>query len=425
MKKTFLISFLILIVCHTLLAQDKNNSGNLASCVEFSNTFNDIKTICDKDNGELWGVNLYAPILCINNNCDLWSNQKDLQGQLQTCGEVFIGKYPLDKNIAKSTVDVYGQKWVMLRLPLPADTIDRNILFCHEMFHYWQDSLGLVPDKGYNNVHMDAKDARVLLKLEWKAFLTACRVTDSSLRKMAIRDGLTFRKCRQQKYSQYYQDETAFEVHEGLAQYTGIKLSVSSDSMYIHILDKEAESYMNKENLVRSYAYFSGAVMGYLLDKSACEWREQVDENSDLGFLLQKAYNILLPEDSDGHVRQRRSFYDYDSIMEFESRRDSMQAKKKGELVNLFTQNIKKLPLRNMQISFDPNSVINLEGIGNVYKNARIIDDWGILETKGEGSVLITEDWRAVILPYANSIETNNNVEETESWKLQLKVGNK
>ncbi len=425
MKKTFLISFLILIVCHTLLAQDKNNSGNLASCVEFSNTFNDIKTICDKDNGELWGVNLYAPILCINNNRDLWSNQKDLQGQLQTCGEVFIGKYPLDKNIANSTVDVYGQKWVMLRLPLPADTIDRNILFCHEMFHYWQDSLGLVPDKGYNNVHMDAKDARVLLKLEWKAFLTACRVTDSSLRKMTIRDGLTFRKCRQQKYSQYYQDETAFEVHEGLAQYTGIKLSVSSDSMYIHILDKEAESYMNKENLVRSYAYFSGAVMGYLLDKSACEWREQVDENSDLGFLLQKAYNILLPEDSDGHVRQRRSFYDYDSIMEFESRRDSMQAKKKGELVNLFTQNIKKLPLRNMQISFDPNSVINLEGIGNVYKNARIIDDWGILETKGEGSVLITEDWRAVILPYANSIETNNNVEETESWKLQLNVGNK
>ena len=214
-------------------------------------------------------------------------------------------------------------------------------------------------------------------------------------------------------------------MHEGLAQYTGIKLSVSSDSMYIHILDKEAESYMNKENIVRSYAYFSGAVMGYLLDKSACEWREQVDGNSDLGFLLQKAYNILLPEDREDHVRQRRSFYNYDSIMEFESRRDSMQTKKKGELVNLFTQNIKKLPLRNIQISFDPNSVINLEGIGNVYKNARIIDDWGILETKGEGSVLITEDWRAVILPYANSIETNNNVEETESWKLQLKVSNK
>ena len=425
MKKTFLISFLILIVCNTLLAQDKNDSENLASCVELSNTFNDIKTICDKDNGKLWGVNLYAPILCIDNNRDLWSNQKDLQGQLQTCGEVFIGKYPLNKNIANSTVDVYGQKWVMLRLPLPADTIDRNILFCHEMFHYWQDSLGLVPDKVYNNVHMDAKDARVLLNLEWKAFLTACRATDSSLRKMAIRDGLTFRKCRQQKYSQYYQDETAFEVHEGLAQYTGIKLSVSSDSMYIHILDKEAESYMNKENIVRSYAYFSGAVMGYLLDKSACEWREQIDGNSDLGFLLQKAYNILLPEDREEHVRQRRSFYNYDSIMEFESLRDSMQTKKKGELVNLFTQNIKKLPLRNMQISFDPNSVINLEGIGNVYKNARIIDDWGILETKGEGSVLIAEDWRAVILPYANSIETNNNVEETESWKLQLKVSNK
>ena len=249
MKKTFLISFLILIVYHTLLAQDKNDSGNLTSCVEFSNTFNDIKTICDKDNGELWGVNLYAPILCIDNNRDLWSNQKDLQGQLQTCGKVFIGKYPLNKNIANSTINVFGQKWVMIKLPIPTDTIDRNILFCHEMFHYWQDSIGHIP-RIYNNVHMDTKDARVLLKLEWNAFISACKTTDSSLRKIAICDGLTFRMQRQQEFGKYYSDETAFEIHEGLAQYTGIKLSVSSDSMYLHILDKEMESYAKKENLV-------------------------------------------------------------------------------------------------------------------------------------------------------------------------------
>lgn len=424
MKKTFLTSFLILIVCHTLLAQDKSDSGNLASCVEFSNTFNDIKTICDKDNGELWGVNLYAPILCIDNNRDLWSNQKDLQGQLQTCGKVFIGKYPLNKNIANSTINVFGQKWAMIKLPIPTDTIDRNILFCHEMFHYWQDSLGHVPTP-YNNVHMETKEARVLLKLEWKAFLSACKETDPLSREIAIRDGLTFRRQRQEEFSKYYSDETAFEVHEGLPQYTGMKLSISSDAIYLDKLNKEVESYMKKDELVRSYAYLSGPILGYLLDKSTNEWHKHVDGNTDLGILVQNAYNIVLPTDKENHIQQRKACYDYDNIIAFENQRDSVRAIKKNELTALFTQNIKTLPLKNIQISFNPNTVVPLENIGTVYKNARIVDEWGILETIGNGTILITEDWKSVILPYANSIKFNNNVEETESWKLQLKVSNK
>ena len=69
---------------------------------------------------------------------------------------------------------------------------------------------------------------------------------------------------------------TNLRTDEQIAQYTGIKLSVSSDSMYLHILDKEMESYAKKENLVRSFAYFSGAIMGYLLDQSTSEWRKQI-----------------------------------------------------------------------------------------------------------------------------------------------------
>lgn len=117
--------------------------------------------------------------------------------------------------------------------------------------------------------------------------------------------------------------------------------------------------------------------------------------------------------------------YDYNNIIIFENQRDSIQTIKKKQLTKLFTQDIKKLPLRNMQISFDPNSIIPLKNIGNIYKSIRIVDDWGILESKSNGAILITEDWKYVILPFANSIKSNNNVEETESWKLQLKISNK
>lgn len=337
---------------------------------------------------------------------------------------MIIGKYPLNKNIANSTINVFGQKWVMIKLPIPTDTIDRNILFCHEMFHYWQDSLGHVPTP-YNNVHMETKEARVLLKLEWKAFLSACKATDPLSREIAIRDGLTFRRQRQEEFSKYYSDETAFEVHEGLPQYTGMKLSISSDAIYLDKLDKEIESYMKKDDLVRCYAYLSGPILGYLLDKSTNEWHKHVDGNTDLGILVQKAYNIVLPTDKENHIQQRKACYDYDNIIAFENQRDSVRAIKKNELTALFTQNIKTLPLKNIQISFNPNTVVPLENIGTVYKNARIVDEWGILETKGNGTILITEDWKSVILPYANSIKVNNNVEETEAWKLQLKVSNK
>lgn len=79
------------------------------------------------------------------------------------------------------------------------------------------------------------------------------------------------------------------------------------------------------------------------------------------------------------------------------------------------------MPLKNVNISFDPNSVVPIEDIGNAYKNARVIDNWGILETKDNGVIVITNDWKTIILPYADRIEIKENIEETEYWKLTTK----
>lgn len=396
---------------------NKTKLSDTNKCKKYSNVFQNVRSICDTDNGKLWGINLYAPTLCIDTNRTVWSNQKDKNGELLLKGNCYIGKYPNDKNIANSIIDVYGQKWVTIALPLPSDSIERNTLFCHEMFHYWQDSLGHIP-RIYNNTHIDNKDARVLLKLEWKAFYTACKAIDYSTRKTAIRDGLIFRKLRQEKYFKYYPDETAFEIHEGLAQYTGRKLSVSTDSIYLHILDHDMNTYMGEENLVRNYAYLSGVILGYLLDKSKIDWRQQVNGKSDLGLMLQKAYHINLPSNLDMCFQESKKQYDYNGIISFENHRDSIKSIEKQQLIALFTHNIKKLPLKNIQISFDPNSVVPLEGIGNIYKKARIIDNWGILETINDGVILISDDWKTVVIPYADSIVVKENVEETDKWKL-------
>lgn len=422
MKKVFFISMLFLLTALMTTGLYAQNPINITQDKECVSVFQNIKTICDNDNGKLWGINLYAPILCINKSRNIWSNQKDPQGLLNEHDGYFTGTYPETKNVANSTTEAFGQKWATIMLPFPPDSIELITLVCHEMFHYWQDTLNLVPSKiDYNNTHMDKKDARILLKLEWTALYSACKANDIFSRKEAISNGLTFRKLRHKIFNEFYNDETAFEIHEGLAQYTGRKLATQSDSLYIEFLNKDFESNINKNDYVRSFAYFSGEILGFLLDESKTNWRKQINENSDLGVILQQAYQIKLPSNLEKQYESIKNKYGYKDIYYFEEKRDLIKSQEKENLRKIFSKNIKELPLKNVNISFDPNSVVPIEDIGNAYKNARVIDNWGILETKDNGVIVITNDWKTIILPYADRIEIKENIEETEYWKLTTK----
>ena len=162
-------------------------------------------------------------------------------------------------------------------------------------------------------------------------------------------------------------------------------------------------------------------MFGYLLDKSGNEWRPDINGISDLGLLLQNAYNINLPSNLNSHFQESKDKYDYNEIISFENRRDSIKSIEKLQLIELFKSNIKNLPLQKMQIKFDSNSVVPLEGIGSIYKSVRIVDNWGVLETKKDGTILVSDDWKTVIIPYADRIVVKGNVEKTDMWKLTKK----
>ena len=136
---------------------------------------------------------------------------------------------------------------------------------------------------------------------------------------------------------------------------------------------------------------------------------------------MQQAYQIKLPSNLEKQYESIKNKYGYKDIYYFEEKRDSIKSQEKENLRKIFSKNIKELPLKNVNISFDPNSVVPIEDIGNAYKNARVIDNWGILETKDNGVIVITNDWKTIILPYADRIEIKENIEETEYWKLTTK----
>ncbi len=411
MRRIYIIAIIFCFASLTIYAQNVAN---------YKAIFNQIEGTCNKDNGQLWGINLYAPLLFIDReDRTIWSNQQDKHGNFILDEGVYQGKYPEEKIIANSTTDLYDQKWSMVAVPLPEDNVELLSLVCHEMFHYWQDSLKLTPSlRTYNNSHMDDRDARVLLKLEWNALLAACSATDEAIKKSNITDGLAFRVYRQQIYKEVYPHETAFEIHEGLPQYTGLRLAVRNDADYVNAMKNHLDDYMEKDMLVRSFAYMSGEIYGYLLDDISDSWRKEVNGDSDLGLLLKQYCHITLPENLKEHCEAVQNNYSGKEICESENHRDLKKKEEKEALMTLFSENVIKLPLVKMNIGFNPSQIIPLEGLGTIYKNARIVDEWGTLETLDEGTILITDDWKWVLVPYADQIAIHDNVQETPFCKL-------
>ena len=383
--------------------------------------FKAVEQICKKDNGKLWGINLYSPILCIDSLRNVWSNEPDNENKFVKQENIYRGKYPIDKSVANSITEVYGKKWVMVMVPLPEEELERNILFTHEIFHYWQDSLKLI-SFNYNNAHLEQKDARIWLKMEWLA-LSKALLTEGEERRMCIEDALCFRAYRRSLYPDYVTAENAFEIHEGIPQYTGMKLCIDSDSLYRAKLDESLEKYLAAENLVRSYAYHSGSVYGYLLDQSGHNWRKQLNATSDLGSIVQKMYETFLPVDIQNQCEIRKNKYSYARIEKEEQARDKRKQYELAQLKTVFQTNCITLPLRKMNISFNPNRITALEGLGTVYKEARIVDEWGILNVFNIGC-LINDDWKSVTIPlsdYKPGNETKHII--TNDWQLDLNEG--
>ncbi len=307
----------LLFVC--LLCVGTSRAEETTDTISYAALFQQIEQVCNDNANRLWGTNLYAPLLLIDSERQLWSNRKDKQGLFRLENNVYRGDFPTDKNFANTVIEAFGQRWVTVALPLPTDEMERISLICHEMFHYWQDSLRLVPTLyNYNNKQMDKRDARILLKFEWNALYAAAIANDMESRKQHITNALSFRVLRQQLYPDYVKHETAFEIHEGLPQYTGMRMAVADDNAaYLNMMKNHLESYMQKEELLRTYAYLSGELYGFLLDQVSSRWHKQITGDTDLSNLLQQHYRIHLPADIKSYCAEVEPLYSQEEIYAF------------------------------------------------------------------------------------------------------------
>lgn len=115
--------------------------------------------------------------------------------------------------------------------------------------------------------------------------------------------------------------ENKLEMHEGLAEYTGHKIcSGTEEEFKDHVLEAKTK-YWNNASYMRSFAYYSGVLYGYLLDQGPADWKKTVKPDSDLGENALAACGITLPGDLEAAYNIARMNYDFEDILQVENER--------------------------------------------------------------------------------------------------------
>jgi hypothetical protein len=410
--KSIMPFLLLIFVCNFIEAQDYPIDLNLTA-----KYFKEIKAICDSDNGKLWGENLWAPILLIDTKTRfVVANMPDKEGLLRKTGEVYTGYFPKDKAISNSTTDFRNENWMMVMYPLPNDDYSRNQLCVHELYHRLQKKLKL-NFSNCNNDHLDNMDARILMKLEWLALEKAITEENTEKKIHCLTDALLFRNYRRILYPGKDTTENNLEIHEGIADYTGYKIcSKDNEEFKNYVLKARFKTWDNK-SYVRSFAYYSGTLYGYILDQTNSGWIENIKPNSDLGLIIQRVYRIKLPENPEKSYEKSRMGYNYEEIFQFESERE----KKRQEILASYRFRFTKdtvliLNILKPNVSFDPRTLVPLDTLGVVYPTIKIIAEWGILQVN-EGGCLF--DWKKAIVS-GHNIKQENNILKGDGWELEL-----
>ena len=381
--------------------------------------FHEAQATCNRDGGKLWGRSLCAPLLFVDPATrTVVANQADKEGVLTRNGNVFVGKLPVKVNIANTAIEWSGVKWSMMIFQAVSEDKHRRAgLMTHESWHRIQNEIDF-PSSGAANNHLDSRDGRIWLQLEWRA-LAAALTGRAKQRREAIADALLFRAYRRMVFPQAATEEREMEMHEGLAEYTGVKLS-ESPNLNKYVVDVNLKEAAQKQTFVRSFAYASGPAYGLLLDQTKGNWRKGLNKEDDLGILVQRRLGIKLPRDLKTTAEARSNNYDGVKLIAFETKREhdrqSILAAYRTQLVDgpLLT-----MPVQQMNMQMNPGNLVPLEPLGTVYPDLRVVDVWGIL-TARKGA-LIKSDFSKIYVSAPTS-STASPI-QGDGWTLELNKG--
>ena len=373
-----------------------------------------------RDGGALWGVSLDGPLIFVDfETRQVAANQPDAEGRLTLQEGVWVGAIPPEVMVANTAMTWAGVHWTMLLWQALSDDPQRRAEFiAHEAFHRIQRDIGFpMPEIPNANVHLDTLAGRYWLQLEWRALEHALLAEDAA-RVATLTDALLFRAARRDLFPLAAVEERALEMHEGLAEYTGFRLSGMTTAQTADFVQRAPAQYAS---FVRAFAYASGAAYGLLLDALRPDWRVGLTPAHDFGELLREALALTLPANLPEAAEARAAAYDGPTLWEREVVRDQeRQAQIAAYRARLLDGPVLILPLSEVQCAFDPRATVPIPEGGTVFPFVHVSDAWGVLEVQ-TGGLWMADDWQCarIVAPE----DSTGRPLTGEGWTLHLAAG--
>jgi hypothetical protein len=413
MKNWFISALLLLLIgCKT------EKADTYFTTEKASQYFLSVEDLCNRDNGSLWGKNLYGPLMFVDRvSRRIVANQPDKEGLLKGKDGVYTGLYPKELIINNSPAKFGGTLFAMSPLPAEEDDYRIKSRAIHSLFHRFQEGAGIIPAP-YNTNNMDEKEARLWIKLEWKALRKAIN-SEGDVRQLAIRDALIFRGSNRELYHKYAGDEDRFETYEGLATYTYTVLCTGSPEEFKTRLFENLDRIYTMQSYARSYGFIHGALYASLLADKGFDLKKIQTDNFDLGQAVKEVYKIELPAICRDVAGSLAVSYDIDLISKEEEKRLADIKESIHKQISIFTEKpVVFLELESPYFDFEPEDIHSLDTLGTLYTSMRVSDNWGKL-TVDKGGCLVSNNFKYLRITARGFKEDKNHI-YGEGWHLIL-----
>lgn len=406
-----------------LLLLNCNRQEGLAwfSAQKAGEYFRKIEAVCDSDSGRLWGENLYGPVMFVDGKTRaIYANVADRENLLKAREGIFTGVLPRERLITNNVIEFGGVRYAMVPLPEEEDMVRITGRAIHSLFHCFQERHDLKP-LTFNTRHMNEPNARLFLKLEWKALTNAIRSTGDA-RNQAIRDALIFRGARRELFPDAITDENKFEDYEGLTTFTYMKLGTADDDELKQKLFDYLERIYSNSSYASGYGFVHGALYAYLLNCKEFDFKQIKTSDFDLGMATATTYAVTMPALCRDVAGSLALNYDLPAIRAEEVEREKMITEKIHKIVSTFTERpVMIIQMESPNFSFEPEDINSLDTLGILYMKLRVSDNWGKL-TVDNGGALLTNDLRTLRVS-AREIQTERNHVTGTGWHLIMNDG--
>lgn len=416
MKRVLIIAVLLAVV--SCRHETKSGWFNAEKAREY---FTLTEEICNEDNGNLWGENLYGPILYVETATrTLYANVPDNEGLLKEKEGVYTGILPKERIINTVPIDLGGVLYAMVPLPETEDQYRITSRTMHSLFHCFQERHDLKPST-FSTRHMFDKNARLMLKLEWKA-LTIAISCSGEKRDQALRDALIFRCARRELFPEAVADENKFEDYEGLATFTYVWMCTSSQEEATERILNYLDRIYQNNSYAGGYGFVHGALYAILLNDLSFDFTLIKSADYDLGLATRELYNVTLPEVCRDVAGSLAFHYDIHSIWQEESKWEEKINENIRLIVARFNEKpIVTIAMESPNFSFEPEDIQYLDTLGTYYRKLRVSDNWGRLAVE-DGGALLTNDLRTLRVS-AKELLVERNQLSGAGWHLMLNDG--